>query len=158
MLQFLKVKRGYCVHFASAMAVMARTLDIPARVVVGFLPGTRGANGTWTVSLRDAHAWPELYFQGSAGSGSSRRRRRAPRACRTSSRATRRTVPLPSSSASTSVPDTTPSASANSRLPKEEQVDAGAAGDVTAPSLSQRVMGALTSPWTCRRRAACCLP
>jgi len=43
---------------------MARTLDIPARVVVGFLPGSRGANGTWTVSLRDAHAWPELYFPG----------------------------------------------------------------------------------------------
>ena len=147
-LQFLKVKRGYCVHFASAMAVMARTLDIPARVVVGFLPGTRGANGTWTVSLRDAHAWPELYFQGYGWV-----RFEPTPAARTAGvpdvvESNQATVPLPSSSASTSVPDTTPSASANSRLPKEEQVDAGAAGDVTAPSLSQRVMGVLTSPWT----------
>src|SRR5918911_819423 len=45
-LAFLREQRGYCVHFASAMAVMARTLDIPARVVVGFLPGNRSADGT----------------------------------------------------------------------------------------------------------------
>ncbi|WP_088289343.1 DUF3488 and transglutaminase-like domain-containing protein [Kineosporia sp. A_224] len=64
LVQFLRVKRGYCVHFASAMAVMARALNIPARVAVGFLPGSKGADGTYTVSLRDAHAWPELYFDG----------------------------------------------------------------------------------------------
>ena len=57
-------RKGYCVHFASAMAVMARTLSIPSRVAVGFLPGTQDEQGTWTVSLRDAHAWPELYFEG----------------------------------------------------------------------------------------------
>jgi hypothetical protein len=51
------------VQFASAMAVMARTLGIPARVAVGFLPGTSQADGTWAISVRDAHAWPELYFQ-----------------------------------------------------------------------------------------------
>ncbi len=62
-LQFLKEKKGYCVHFAAAMAVMARTLGIPARVVVGFLPGTKDAQGTWTIRVKDAHAWPELYFQ-----------------------------------------------------------------------------------------------
>jgi transglutaminase-like putative cysteine protease len=64
---FLTVKRGYCVHFASAMAVMARSLGIPARVAVGFLPGrqaTEGTPGTWVVTFREAHAWPELYFQG----------------------------------------------------------------------------------------------
>jgi len=61
---FLASKRGYCVQFASAMAVMARTLGIPARVGVGFLPGTRLSNGRQGVSLNDAHAWPELYFEG----------------------------------------------------------------------------------------------
>jgi transglutaminase-like putative cysteine protease len=61
---FLKSKRGYCVHFASAMAVMARTLGIPARVAVGFLPGQTQADGSHQVRLRDAHAWPELYFEG----------------------------------------------------------------------------------------------
>jgi transglutaminase-like putative cysteine protease len=61
---FLHQKRGYCVHFASTMAVMARILGIPARVAVGFLPGVRRADGTYVISAHDAHAWPELYFQG----------------------------------------------------------------------------------------------
>jgi transglutaminase-like putative cysteine protease len=61
---FLTSRRGYCVHFASAMAVMARSLGIPARVAVGFLPGQSQPDGSHQVRLRDAHAWPELYFQG----------------------------------------------------------------------------------------------
>lgn len=64
---FLKTKSGYCVHFASAMAVMARTLGIPSRIAVGFLPGTQvtpGSTSTWTVTSNDLHTWPELYFQG----------------------------------------------------------------------------------------------
>lgn len=60
---FLTDRRGYCVHFASAMAVMARTLGIPARVAVGFLPGRSTPDG-YEVSASDAHAWPELYFEG----------------------------------------------------------------------------------------------
>ncbi len=63
-LAFLLDKRGYCVQFASTMAVMARTLGIPSRVAVGFLPGVKGATGEYTISLQDAHAWPELYFEG----------------------------------------------------------------------------------------------
>lgn len=66
--EFLEKKSGYCVHFASAMAIMARTLDIPARIAVGFQPGQRDAmNGgttVYTVSSDDMHAWPELYFEG----------------------------------------------------------------------------------------------
>jgi transglutaminase-like putative cysteine protease len=62
--KFLKNKEGFCVHFAFTMAAMARTLGIPARVAVGFTPGTAQANGTYTVGLKDAHAWPELYFEG----------------------------------------------------------------------------------------------
>ncbi|MFP5336239.1 MAG: transglutaminaseTgpA domain-containing protein [Actinomycetes bacterium] len=61
---FLARRSGYCVHFASAMAVMSRTLGIPARVAVGFLPGGRQPDGRFEVSLRDAHAWPELFFAG----------------------------------------------------------------------------------------------
>jgi transglutaminase-like putative cysteine protease len=61
---FLKQKKGYCVHFASTMAVMARALNIPARVAVGFLPGELLPNGTRQISANDAHAWPELYFEG----------------------------------------------------------------------------------------------
>ncbi|MFF7975520.1 transglutaminaseTgpA domain-containing protein [Streptomyces sp. NPDC007905] len=61
---FLRKKQGFCVHFSFAMAAMARTLGIPARVAVGFAPGTPQADGTVSVMLKDAHAWPELYFEG----------------------------------------------------------------------------------------------
>jgi transglutaminase-like putative cysteine protease len=54
-------RRGYCEQFASAMAMMARVVGIPSRVSVGFLPGERDEEG-WKVSIRDMHAWPELYF------------------------------------------------------------------------------------------------
>ncbi|MEU3981862.1 DUF3488 and transglutaminase-like domain-containing protein [Streptomyces sp. NPDC026672] len=61
---FLRRKEGFCVHFSFAMAAMARTLGIPARVAVGFAPGSPQADGTVSVGLKDAHAWPELYFEG----------------------------------------------------------------------------------------------
>jgi transglutaminase-like putative cysteine protease len=66
---FLETKRGYCVHFASAMAMMARSLDIPSRVTLGYLPGTRTATvidglNRYDVDSHDLHAWPELYFVG----------------------------------------------------------------------------------------------
>lgn len=55
---------GYCEQFASAMAVMARTLNIPARVAVGFLSPDRVGPDQWEYSAWDLHAWPELYFPG----------------------------------------------------------------------------------------------
>ncbi|NHC45572.1 DUF3488 and transglutaminase-like domain-containing protein [Motilibacter aurantiacus] len=65
--QFLTERRGFCTHFATAMVVMARALGIPARLAVGYLPGQeREADGDYyryTVTNRQAHAWPELYFQ-----------------------------------------------------------------------------------------------
>ncbi|WP_223734276.1 transglutaminase family protein, partial [Streptomyces purpurogeneiscleroticus] len=62
--RFLKQKEGFCVHFSFSMAAMARTLGIPARVAVGFTPGGKRADGSYSVGLKDAHAWPELYFEG----------------------------------------------------------------------------------------------
>jgi transglutaminase-like putative cysteine protease len=66
---FLEAKSGYCVHFASAMAMMARSLDIPSRVTLGYLPGTRtttviGGLTRYDVDSHDLHSWPELYFVG----------------------------------------------------------------------------------------------
>ena len=46
------------------MAVLARLLGIPSRVAVGYTPGTPRRHGRWLVKTSDAHAWPELYFQG----------------------------------------------------------------------------------------------
>ncbi len=60
---FLRTKVGYCVQFATAMVMMARESGIPARMAIGFLPGTAD-RGTYTVRASDAHAWPELYFEG----------------------------------------------------------------------------------------------
>ncbi|WP_372406935.1 transglutaminaseTgpA domain-containing protein [Streptomyces luteireticuli] len=61
---FLEAKRGFCVHFSFSMAAMARTLGIPARVAVGFTAGSPQGDGTMSVGSKDAHAWPELYFEG----------------------------------------------------------------------------------------------
>lgn len=55
-------RKGYCIHFASSMALMARISGIPARVSVGFLPGTQKGQ-TWEVRGKEMHAWPELYFE-----------------------------------------------------------------------------------------------
>jgi transglutaminase-like putative cysteine protease len=61
----LQTKRGYCQHFAGAMALMLRMLGVPARVAVGFTSGAYNAKkGVWTVTDRDAHAWVEAWFAG----------------------------------------------------------------------------------------------
>jgi transglutaminase-like putative cysteine protease len=71
--EFLERRTGYSGHFAPAMAVMARELGIPARVAVGYLPpsdpgsafpGTAEDGPSVEVLPRDAHAWPELWFEG----------------------------------------------------------------------------------------------
>jgi transglutaminase-like putative cysteine protease len=57
---------GYCEQFGSAMAVMARSLGIPARVAVGLLDAERVGGGpeNWEFTAHDMHLWPELYFEG----------------------------------------------------------------------------------------------
>lgn len=55
---------GYCSHFASAMAVMARHVGLPARVAVGYLPGLIDPmTGAHLVRVGDAHAWVEIHFK-----------------------------------------------------------------------------------------------
>lgn len=61
---FLDKREGYCVQFASGMIMLARSLGIPARLAIGFLPGTLSEDGTSVIRGGDAHAWPELYFGG----------------------------------------------------------------------------------------------
>ena len=59
-------RRGYCEQFAAAMAVMARTLGIPSRVVWGFTPGeVVEVDGELNVIVRErnAHAWVELWIE-----------------------------------------------------------------------------------------------
>ncbi|MEO7118697.1 MAG: transglutaminaseTgpA domain-containing protein [Candidatus Limnocylindrales bacterium] len=59
---FLKIKRGYCEYFATAMVMLLRTQTIPARLAVGFLPGHQLRDGSYEVDKSAAHAWVELYF------------------------------------------------------------------------------------------------
>ena len=63
---FLATKKGYCQQFSFTMAVFARLLGIPSRVAVGFTSGQpqSSTSSVWQVTTHDAHAWPELYFQG----------------------------------------------------------------------------------------------
>jgi transglutaminase-like putative cysteine protease len=61
---FLEERVGYCEQYASAMALMARQLGIPSRVVVGFLRAERAQEGVWEFRGDDMHSWPELYFDG----------------------------------------------------------------------------------------------
>ncbi len=56
------LKRGYCTYYASAMTVMCRSLDIPARYVEGFVPSADTIQGLYYATGEQAHAWCEVYF------------------------------------------------------------------------------------------------
>ncbi len=61
-----ETRAGHCEYFASALAVMLRTIDIPSREVNGFLPGEyNDLAGDYIVRASDAHSWVEAYFPGS---------------------------------------------------------------------------------------------
>jgi protein-glutamine gamma-glutamyltransferase len=58
-----QTREGHCEYFATAMAIMLRTLDIPARIVNGFQMGEyNDLNDMYTVRESDAHSWVEAYF------------------------------------------------------------------------------------------------
>ncbi len=58
-------KKGFCTYYASAEVVLLRAAGIPARIAVGFAQGERiGSGNTYEVLLKDSHAWPEVYFNG----------------------------------------------------------------------------------------------
>ncbi len=58
-------RRGYCEQFGSSLAVMARSLGIPARIATGYVSGEYNPfTGLYEVKASDAHAWVEVYFPG----------------------------------------------------------------------------------------------
>lgn len=61
---FLDTREGYCVYFATAMTVMARTQGLPARYVEGFISPAAGSGNMYSISGKLAHAWVEIYFDG----------------------------------------------------------------------------------------------
>jgi transglutaminase-like putative cysteine protease len=59
------LRRGYCDYFATAMAVMARTVGLPARLATGYTMGRYDyGQGRYVVSGLNAHAWVEVHFPG----------------------------------------------------------------------------------------------
>lgn len=78
-----EIQEGYCDYFSTAMAVMARSIGLPARWVKGYTPGANALDegvltpglepeqlidpngaGDYTVRNADAHSWVEIYFPG----------------------------------------------------------------------------------------------
>jgi hypothetical protein len=63
LVDFLRLRRGYCEQYAGTMAVMVRAAGIPARVALGYTPGHEQRDGSRLITSDDAHAWVEVYFQ-----------------------------------------------------------------------------------------------
>ena len=58
-------KKGHCEYFASAMAVMLRSLGIPARLAIGFQSGVYNTlTDLWLIRASDAHTWIEAWIPG----------------------------------------------------------------------------------------------
>jgi transglutaminase-like putative cysteine protease len=58
-------KSGFCLYYASAMAVMLRSVDVPSRLAVGYLPGEPGEEvGEYLLKDKNYHAWPQVFFNG----------------------------------------------------------------------------------------------
>jgi len=58
-------KNGYCVHFAGALATMARMAGLPSRIITGFKATYANGYGNYLIVREsDAHAWVEVYIEG----------------------------------------------------------------------------------------------
>jgi transglutaminase-like putative cysteine protease len=58
-------KSGFCLHFASATVTMLRSVGVPARLAIGYLPGEPGRTaGEYILRDKYFHAWPQVYFPG----------------------------------------------------------------------------------------------
>lgn len=65
---FLRTRKGYCVYYASAMAVLARSVGLPARFVTGYAVKRNelypNSPNFYVATNATAHAWTEVYFKG----------------------------------------------------------------------------------------------
>ncbi|MEJ8822133.1 DUF3488 and transglutaminase-like domain-containing protein [Variovorax humicola] len=58
-------KQGFCEHIASSFVVLMRALGVPARIVTGYQGGApNSVDGYWVVRQSDAHAWAEVWQEG----------------------------------------------------------------------------------------------
>ncbi|HEY3721998.1 MAG TPA: DUF3488 and transglutaminase-like domain-containing protein [Acidimicrobiia bacterium] len=140
---FLRSRRGFCQQFAGAYAAMARAVGLPARVAVGFTPGTYDTTqGVFDVRARDAHAWPEVWL---AGLGWTQFEPTPPGVAPGQSDNTlgqpagaRAEAPTTPTTAATSAPTTGPSRRANPIPRGESEVQAGSPSSTGGGSSSSR--------------------
>lgn len=60
-----RTRAGFCEHYASAFALLARAAGLPARVVAGYQGGERNPVADyWIIRQSDAHAWTEIWLDG----------------------------------------------------------------------------------------------
>lgn len=58
-----ELRQGYCDYYATSMVVMARSVGLPARIVMGYASGSYDIQqAKYFVAEKDAHAWVEIYF------------------------------------------------------------------------------------------------
>lgn len=61
-----RTRQGFCEHYASAFVILMRGAGIPARIVTGYQGGSFNPVGEYfNVYQRDAHAWAEVWLEGS---------------------------------------------------------------------------------------------
>jgi transglutaminase-like putative cysteine protease len=61
---FATYRQGFCQYYATTMAIFLRDQGIPARIVEGYLPGDRSAQGVEVITGVSRHQWVEVYFPG----------------------------------------------------------------------------------------------
>jgi hypothetical protein len=63
---FLETRSGFCIHYASALAVLGRAMGVPTRMVLGYRAGdeTSERNGSYAVAAKQLHSWVEAYIDG----------------------------------------------------------------------------------------------
>ena len=134
---FLQARAGYCIHFAAAFALMARTLEMPSRIVVGYRPGEQTGRTVddqpeYQVTSAQLHSWPEVYFSG-VGWVSFEPTKSLGRA---TSYASDSATPAPTPTSSASTPTATPSASSSAG---PDRPDESATEDASSSTTSRAI-------------------
>lgn len=148
-------KVGYCEQFAAAMALMARSLGIPSRVVVGLLRPEKRDGENLLYTSDGLHAWPELYFSGAGWvrfePTPSSRSGRAP----AWTRLPRENVEASPAPTAAPTPTTAPSAAPEPGAPASASTSAGGSPRLVWLGAAIAILGALAlslTPLTIRRR------
>ena len=62
----LRRRSGFCEHFSAAFATLMRLAGVPSRIVMGYLGGEYSERGGYMIVRQsDAHAWTEVWLEGS---------------------------------------------------------------------------------------------